>query len=103
MARFIVAALMVGSIFIALTINPLFFVATIGLGVLLGGMSPADLRSDGKRKSGGILGSLIDRVEIDATMKDCPYCGSKVFKKAVKCQHCHEDLRIKFHLSGVSM
>ena len=57
------------------------------------GSRPAGVRADGKRKSGGLLGPLIDSLAVNRKMYKCPYCKALIFKDALKCNHCGELLK----------
>lgn len=86
-----------GALTVVLLIMGIFFYAPILIvavitGILAIGMSPGDRRADGKKKSGGLLGGLIDSAEVSSRMRDCPFCGNKIFRKAVKCQYCGENV-----------
>ena len=69
---------------------PIAWVGAIITLILAIGCAPSGKRPDGKAKSGGLLGWLFDDLEIALTMRDCPYCKTKVMKNAVKCPHCTE-------------
>lgn len=71
-------------------IIPIFFMAAIISVGLAIGCAPPGLRADGKPKSGGLLGGIIDEIVISGKMRDCPYCKRKIMKDAVKCPHCRE-------------
>ena len=51
---------------------------------------PKTLRPDGKPRTGGLFGGLIDDIVISSKMRDCPFCLMKIDKKAAKCPHCGE-------------
>ncbi len=57
------------------------------------GLRPAGLRADGKRKTGGLLGALIDDLSVHSKMRKCPYCKALIFRDALKCNHCGEFLK----------
>jgi len=61
-------------------------------GILAIRAAPSGLRSDEKEKSGGVVGPLIDKAEISSTMRDCPFCGNKIFREAIKCEYCNNYL-----------
>ena len=52
--------------------------------------TPPGLREDGKEKSGGLLGGVIDSYTVSKTMRDCPFCCKKIMKAATKCPYCQE-------------
>jgi len=71
-------------------VSPIVWVGAIITGILAVLSRPPGLRPDGKPKSGGAFGGIIDSVVISKKMKDCPYCKSKIMKDASKCPNCGE-------------
>jgi hypothetical protein len=45
-------------------------------------------RADGKPKTSGPFGWIIDNAEVKHKMRDCPLCFQKIMKAASKCPHC---------------
>jgi len=56
---------------------------------------PKGPREDGKRRTGGILGGVVDDIVVGCKMANCPYCKERILKDAVKCKHCGEFLHNK--------
>lgn len=71
-------------------IIPLAWIGAIMCGLLIIASAPPGLRPDGKRRTGGLFGGLIDDIAIGMKMKDCPYCKSKIHNDAVRCPYCTE-------------
>ena len=63
-------------------------------GIIAIGSAPSGKRADGKARSGGLLGGITDDIIVSFKMRECPYCGNQIFKKAQKCQYCHEKVDI---------
>jgi hypothetical protein len=53
---------------------------------------PAQFREDGKKKNSGLLGGLVDGLEVELSMRDCPYCTKKINKAATKCPYCQSEV-----------
>ena len=53
------------------------------------------MREDGKQRSGGLFGSVVDGFVVGYKMVDCPYCKNQILRTAIKCQHCHEYIKIE--------
>jgi len=71
-------------------VYPILWIGAVITGILAMAASPGGTRPDGKPRSGGLLGGLIDKYEISRTMRDCPYCKMKIMKTATKCPYCQE-------------
>lgn len=56
--------------------------------LIAGFMSPSGYRADGKRKTGGVFGGLVDNAAVNRAMRDCPHCLEKIPKEASRCKHC---------------
>lgn len=69
---------------------PVFFVFSFFSFVFAIGSSPPGLRPDGKRRTGGLLGGIIDNHQINATMHECNYCKEMIPNNAKKCKYCGE-------------
>jgi hypothetical protein len=54
--------------------------------------SPGGTRPDGKPRSGGLLGSMMDDMAVSRNMRKCPYCMMMIDKRASKCPHCQEEV-----------
>jgi len=75
-------------------IVPLAWGAAIVTCLLALTCAPPGRREDGKKKSGGLLGGLIDDIVISGKMRDCPHCCKKIMKSASKCPYCQEFVEI---------
>lgn len=69
---------------------PIAWGGAVITGIIAIGSSPSGKRADGKSRTGGLLGGLVDNAVVSSKMRECPYCGNQIFRKAVKCQYCHE-------------
>lgn len=69
---------------------PLAWIGAIFTAILALASRPPGLRPDGKRRSGGLFGGIIDHIAISSKMRDCPFCKTKIMKKAQKCPNCGE-------------
>ena len=86
------AVLTIGLIVIGF-IAPLAWVGAVITGIVAVGSAPPGRRADGKRKTGGLLGGVLDDIVVGHKMVDCPYCKAKIPRDAKKCQHCGEWLK----------
>ena len=66
------------------------WVGAIFTGIIAIASTPSGKRADGKARTGGLLGGVIDDAVVSSKMRECPYCGNQIFRKAKKCQYCHE-------------
>ena len=69
---------------------PIAWVGAVITGIIAIGSAPSGKRADGKSRTGGLLGGVIDNAAVSSKMRECPYCGNMIFRKAIKCQYCHE-------------
>lgn len=69
---------------------PLAWAGAVITGIIAIGSAPSGKRADGKSRTGGLLGGVIDNAVVSSKMRDCPFCGNQIFRKAVKCPYCHE-------------
>ena len=69
---------------------PLAWAGAVITGIIAIGSAPSGKRADGKSGTGGLLGGVIDNAVVSSKMRDCPFCGNQIFRKAVKCPYCHE-------------
>ena len=67
---------------------PVLWLPAIATAILAICSSPGGNRPDGEKRSGGLLGWLVDDIQIARTMEDCPDCRMKMFKTAKVCPHC---------------
>ena len=73
-------------------VAPLAWLPAALLLLVAGFMGPSGYRADGKRKTGGIFGGLVDNAAVNKTMRDCPHCLEKIPKEASRCKHCAGDV-----------
>lgn len=71
-------------------IVPLAWIGAAVCALLAIGSAPSGKRADGKARTGGLLGGVIDNIAVASKMRDCPYCRAKIVKDAKKCPHCGE-------------
>ena len=76
-------------------ICPIAWAGAFISGILAMASSPPGKRPDGKKKTGGLFGGMIDNYQIKNTMKDCPFCKSKIMKDATKCPNCRSTIKVK--------
>ncbi len=69
-------------------INPAAWIGAIFTGCFAMMSSPEGFRADGKRKSGGLFGPLVDSFILSGKTKQCPFCKSTIMKEATKCRYC---------------
>jgi len=81
------AAATIGLIILGFIIPMAWAVIT---GMLAIGSAPTGRREDGKKRTGGLLGGVIDDIVVASKMIDCPFCKAKIEKGVQKCKHCGE-------------
>jgi uncharacterized paraquat-inducible protein A len=69
-------------------IVPLAWLPAITLLIVAAGMSPSGDRADGKRKTGGLLGGIVDEAAMKKTTRHCPHCTERIPKEATRCKYC---------------
>ena len=69
---------------------PILWAGAIVTAFLATAASPGGVRADGKKKSGGLFGPVIDDIAVSMNTKKCPYCEKKKKKTVKKCPHCAE-------------
>ena len=87
--RFFLSILTIGLIVIGF-VAPIAWGGAIITGIIAVGSAPSGKRPDGKARTGGLLGGLLDSYQVSKTMTDCPFCKSKIRKEASKCSNCGE-------------
>ena len=71
-------------------INPFAWIGAVIAGVLAMLSAPSGTRADGKRRTGGLLGGVVDNIVIASKMQECPNCKAKIMKDASKCRNYGE-------------
>ena len=71
-------------------IVPLAWIGAAVCALLAIGSSPGGVRPDGRPRSGGLFGPLLDDLAMRGVTRNCPYCRAKIMKDAKKCPHCGE-------------
>ena len=83
-------------------VMPIAWIGAVITGIIALGCAPAGKRADGKARTGGLFGGIWDDFQVSKTMKDCPFCKSKLKKEAVKCPNCGEWVKGQETVSRVS-
>lgn len=70
---------------------PIVWAGAIITGILAIGSAPPGKRADGKPRSGGLLGGVIDDFAVKRSMMECPACKMMMRKDATICPHCRTE------------
>lgn len=72
---------------------PVVWIGAVISGFIAISAAPEGRRLDGKKRTGGLLGGVLDDFVVGMKMMDCPYCKSKIMRDAQKCANCGEWLK----------
>lgn len=69
---------------------PVLWIGAVISGIIAASASPEGYRIDGRRKTGGLFGGVMDDIALMGKTAICPYCQSKIIKNVSKCANCGE-------------
>ena len=69
---------------------PLLWIGAVIAAIIAMSAAPEGHRIDGRRKTGGLLGGMVDNIALMGKTTVCPYCQSTIMKSAQKCPNCGE-------------
>ena len=79
---------------------PLLWIGAIIAGIIAAGAAPEGRRIDGRGKTGGLLGGMVDNIALMGKTTVCPYCQSRIMKSTLKCPNCGEWMKEQGNGSG---